>query len=431
MLKKCLAVAAMCALLVSARPLAAEKIDLDQGLDLKGVLESLQAETAPTPAVSALEGRIPIPEWTVMVYVNAKNNLEQFGLADVNEMEEVGSTDKVKIVVELGRIAGYDGTDGNWVGQRRYVIRKDNNPKKISSLPLEKIPKADMGDWRHLVDFVKWAKATAPAKHYVLVVWNHGSGWSKMSADKLPNDAWIQGISYDDETGNHMTTPDMRLAMEKIGKVDIFASDACLMQMAEVGYQIKDYADYIVASEETEPGDGYTYDKFLGPLAAKADMSSLDLARLMAQAYTQHYAEINQAAQQSVVRAAALPQLLSKLTAWTVLAMNGKNGDKIKAAVSHAQSFAYNDNKDLLHFIQLVDSSAKDTSLKRYSAELENFIANEVVMGNNATGDKLANAKGLAIYLPGYGYNKDYDELTWAKDGGWSVFLKWLKDIKR
>jgi len=299
MLKKWLVGLVACASLSGASAVSAAKIDFDQGVDVKGVIQSIQAQVAQQTKAE----KAGMANWTIMVYVNAKNNLEKFGLSDVNEMEKIGSTDKVKIAVELGRISGYDTSDGDWKGQRRYIIQKDNDTKRVTSPILQEIPKGDMGSWNHMVEFVKWAKEKAPAQHYMLVVWNHGSGWDKAKA----SDIWIRGISYDDETGNHMSTPDLGKALAALGKTDILAMDACLMQMAEVGYQVKDYTDYIVASEETEPGDGYTYDTFLGPLAAKPSMSALELSKVTAQAYTAHYAQAGQGATQSSIKSAACP----------------------------------------------------------------------------------------------------------------------------
>jgi hypothetical protein len=86
-----------------------------------------------------------------------------------------------------------------------------------------------------------------------------------------------KGISYDDETNHHITTPQMGAMLKGINGVDVYGSDACLMQMPEVDYELKDSVDYIVGSEETEPGDGYTYNTFLGPLAARPAMTPAEL----------------------------------------------------------------------------------------------------------------------------------------------------------
>jgi hypothetical protein len=422
MLKKLLVGLVACASLMSVRTAAAKDVDFDQGVDIKGIVQSLQAKVAHETAAE----NAGIANWTVMVYVNAKNNLEQFGLLNVNQMEMVGSTDKVKIAVELGRMSTYDTSDGGWKGERRYIIQKDNDSSHISSPVLQQIDKADMGDWHHLVDFVKWAQKTAPAQHYMLVVWNHGSGWDK----GLGMENWLRGISYDDESGNHMSTPDLGNALAAIGKIDIYASDACLMQMAEVDYQIKNYTDYIVGSEQTEPGDGYTYNTILGPLVDQPGMSSRDLAKVTVKSYQDHYASSSDGATQSAVDVATLPKLMTLLDGWAQAVMAANETDVVKNAHSQSQQFEVSDNKDLLHFVSLVDAATQNDDVKSKGAELESFLANTVIVSNGADGSSMANAKGLAVYLPDSSYNSDYNEIAWAKDGTWPQFIQWVLGLK-
>jgi hypothetical protein len=422
MLKKWLIVLVACASLPSAVNAAADKINFDQGINIPSVIQSLQAKVAQ----QTRDDQAGVANWTVMVYINAKNNLEQFGLLNVNQMEMVGSTDKVKIAVELGRMSTYDSSDGGWKGERRYIIQKDNDTNHISSPVLQQIDKADMGDWNHLVDFVNWAKQTAPAQHYMLIVWNHGSGWLKSSGD----DNLLRGISYDDESGNHMSTPDLAKALAAIGKIDIYASDACLMQMAEVDYQIKDFATYIVGSEQTEPGDGYTYNTILGPLADKPDMSALELSKVTVQSYKDHYASSSEGATQSAVDTATLPKLTSLLNDWTKAVMSANEMAAVKNARSQSQQFYLSDNKDLLHFVSLVDAATQNPAVKSAGAPLEDFLSNSVIVANGADGSSMANAKGLAIYLPDSDFSGDYSELTWAKDSNWPQFAQWLQGSK-
>ena len=116
-------------------------IDFDRAgkTSLKDEISQFEA-SLPIPAPAA---KAPAAEWTIMVYINAKNNLEEFGLQDLNEMEIAGSSDKVNVVVELGRMAGYDSTDGDWKGSRRYLVKKDNDIKKITSPVLADLGKVD------------------------------------------------------------------------------------------------------------------------------------------------------------------------------------------------------------------------------------------------------------------------------------------------
>jgi len=74
--------------------------------------------------ISRLFGHSGRKEWTIMVYVDGKNDLEKFALKDMNEMEMIGSSYEVNVVVEVGRIDGFDVSDGDWKGTRRYLIQK-------------------------------------------------------------------------------------------------------------------------------------------------------------------------------------------------------------------------------------------------------------------------------------------------------------------
>ena len=357
----------------------------------------------------------PDKEWTVMVFVNAKNNLERYGLLDMNEMEMIGSTDKVNVVVELGRIAGYDSSDGNWVSSRRYLVKKDNDFKKVTSPVVKDLGKVDMGDYKHLIDFANWAKTTYPAKKYMLVVWNHGAGWIKTRGDS------VKGISYDDETGNHMTTPQLGLAMKAIGKVDVYGSDACLMQMPEVNYEIKDYADYIVGSEETEPGDGYTYNLLLGPLVAKPAMSGAELGKLTVNAYADHYG--TQDHTQSLIKSAAMTGLVPVVNNFVKAAMASGEKALVKTALNGAQSYAYPENKDLWHFLSLYAASSKDANVKTAAKSLQDYLTGTLVL-HNRVNSTYSDSHGLAIYMPGSA-NSAYNELAWAKAAQWDEFINW------
>ena len=355
-------------------------------------------------------------EWTIMVFVNGKNNLEQFALKDMNEMEMVGSSDKVNIVTEIGRIAGYDSSDGDWKTVRRYLVKKDNNTNKISSPVLQEFPKVDMGDYNSVVDFVKWAQANYPAKHYMLIVWNHGAGWIKSRGMEV-----TKGISYDDQTGNHITTPQMGLMMKAIGHIDVYGSDACLMQMPEVDYEIKDYVDYIVGSEETEPGDGYTYNTFLGPIVAKPTMTAQEVGTIATNAYADHYG--TQDHTQSLVLASAMNNLVPLTNKFVAAAMAANEKDLIKTAMGQAQAYAYAENKDFWHFLSLYAASSKNAQVKATAKALQDYITNTLVLVNRSNSN-YADSHGIAIYMPNYS-NSSYNSLAWAKDSQWDEFIGW------
>ena len=70
----------------------------------------------------------PLPAWTLMVYLDADNNLESAGIDDFLEMATVGSDANINIVVQFDRINGYDTSYGDWTRCKRFYIEKDMTP---------------------------------------------------------------------------------------------------------------------------------------------------------------------------------------------------------------------------------------------------------------------------------------------------------------
>ena len=411
-------IASVFAIIATVSTLVSAQISFDtpNNTSLQQVIANLDLSVpAAEPVVEKAAAGKNDKEWTIMVFVNGKNNLETYALKDMNEMEMIGSTDKINVVTEIGRIAGYASNDGDWKTARRYLVKKDNDINKITSPILADLGKVDMGDYKHLVDFATWARTNYPAKRYMLIVWNHGAGWIKSRGEVT------KGISYDDETGNHITTPQLGMAMKAIGKVDVIGTDACLMQMPEVNYEIKDYVDYIVASEETEPGDGYTYNLMLGPLAAKPTMSAAELGKVTVDGYADHYG--TQDHTQSLVNASAMNGLVPMINSFVAAAKAANEKALIKTAMNGTQSYAYPENKDLWHFLSLYAASSQNATVKDTAKNLQNYVANKVVMHNRVNAS-YSDSHGLAIYMPNYA-NSNYNTLAWAKASQWDEFITW------
>ena len=113
-------------------------------------------------------------EWTLLIYIAGDNDLARFGLIDINEMEKVGSTDEVDIVVQ------FDGSEKYSPGASKSVrlhIERDNDSLNINSPVVDKLGEVNMGQKKTFAKFVKWGVKKYPAKKYAVVLWNHGNGW--------------------------------------------------------------------------------------------------------------------------------------------------------------------------------------------------------------------------------------------------------------
>lgn len=445
-----------------ASPAAA--LDFDGVPSVKEIVAQAKTAEVSAPAVAAPQDARAVKEWTIMVFMNGKNNLASYVISDMNEMEVFGPTENINIITQAARMketpsypggGGYDdypdypgypgwhpGLPGgyhplppmmlrvrttrdastDWVGVRRYLVAKDGENGSLSSTMLQDMGTVDMGDWKQLAEFGKWVKANYPAKKYMLIGWNHGSGWEKSS----PLFPVIKGISYDDETNNHISTPQLAQAIREMGGVDIYASDACLMQMAEVAYELKDTAPITVGSEENEPGDGWGYNEFLARVHSNKNNLTPDvMAAAAVQGYQAFYAPKGTATTQSALRTAGLPGFRALLDQWVDLAM--KDDKKVlEAARNEAVGFGGAGSKDLIDFIKLVHGKTQSAALKAQTAKVMDHYYKKVLIDNKTTGDKFKNAMGVGVYLPGYSFDADYSELAWSKDGKWDEFQQWL-----
>ena len=385
----------------------------------------------PLPAVSpmavntpqmALKTGVPLKKWTIIALVNGKNNLTFAAEADMNEMEAIGSTAEIDVVVEMGTVSAAHGKPPAY-SVKRYRVEKDADAGKITSPVLMTLKKADMGSWEHLAEFITWAKTNYPAERYMVVVWNHGSGWKSMGKPlaQLPAN---KGISYDDQTGNHITAIEMAAVLAKAGRVDVFDSDACLMQELATNYELRNYTDVVVGSEETEPFEGQDYTRFLGALAAAPAASAEDLGRMYVKAYYDSYAATNTRTTISAVRAKAFDGLLRRVNVLSDALLVSGDIKFAKDSRRKTLKFSEPDAKDLGDFARIVAEDAKDPAVKAAAAALNDYIRTEVVIAKAFTG-WFENASGLATNLPLVYLEEDnYDKLSFAAASSWTTLIR-------
>ena len=117
-------------------------------------------------------------EWLVLAYLAADNDLEGELLADLAEMERVGSTPGVvEILAQVDRARGEDTSKGNWHGTRRYYVTRGADRRRINSRLLADLGPTNTGDPGVLESFIRFGAQRYPARATALVLLNHGSGF--------------------------------------------------------------------------------------------------------------------------------------------------------------------------------------------------------------------------------------------------------------
>jgi hypothetical protein len=346
-------------------------------------------------------------EWTYMVYMGADNNLSSSGEADITEMASVGSTPAVAVVVQAEFSTQYSGT-GVPTDTRRMLIQKgvDNLAASTS------IGNVNMADPAQLTAFIKWAQQTYPAKHYALVIWDHGAGWKTASLNTRRS--LLRGAVQDETSNSFMSLPDLAKAVRDSGvHFDLINFDACLMAMYEVAYEFKGLVDYLVFSEETEPGEGDPYDTILAALTTNPTQSARTLASTIVDKYDEFYTTNNRGATtKSAVDMSQMDALDAKVLALSAaLRTDAAATTLVQAARSVTQEYAYASNHDLYDFCSYVTARLTAGAAKDRCNEIMAIINSMVV--NNKINDtnpaKVAASHGLAIYLPAAGETNTSD----------------------
>ena len=370
--------------------------------------EQLEARLLLNVAPLADSVRLPA-DWTVMVYLDADNNLEGAGIDDVNEMEVVGSSPSVNILVQLDRISGHDTSNGNWTDTRRGRVVHDTNTSIIGT-PLTSIGEANMGAPGTLSDFIQWGVSTYPADHYATILWDHGGGTS--------------GVCWDDTSNDNLTVAEVGQALLGAGvQMDIVGFDACLMGMMEQAYEIRDYADIMVASEQTEPWDGWPYDTFLADLVGNPTQPAGTLASSIVTRYGQSYGG---AETLSAVDVPAAQSLAGDLDAFagTVIAED-TDWAAISAARTGASYFTDTDYRDLGTFIDGVGNYASNPNIIAAAQTVQTTYASAVISNHSGPAE---GATGLSIYLPAQGgtLSSSYSAANFdlLADTQWDEFLQ-------
>jgi hypothetical protein len=224
--------------------------------------------------------------------------------------------------------------------------------------------------------------------------------------------------------------------------LSIIGMDACLMAMIEVQYQVRKFADVMVASQEVEPMHGWPYDKILAELNARPTMSPQELSTLIVDRFVESY--VNDSRRRPDVTQSAID--LSRL---------GEAADLVdRFALSLGKEFkddlflekAYRDARDkaqrdgyafedpeYVDLVSLLDAMIKgyrgDQSASKAveaAAALRDWLLSDhsPVIRNAVAGKFDGKAHGISIYTPRDLPSPLYKELDFHSAGWYNAVKK-------
>ena len=323
---------------------------------------------------------------TVMVYLCGTDleSRSKMATSDLQEMVSAKISDNVNLIV-------YTGGCSSW--NNNIISSRTNQIYQIKSGGLvtlnDNVGAKPMTDPATLSEFIRFCAKNFPANRNELILWDHGAGS-------------VSGYGYDEKFKNSgsMSLSGINKALRDSGVTfDFVGFDACLMATAETGLMLNNYADYMIASEETEPGIGWYYTNWLTSLSKNTSIPTVQLGQQIVDDFVQTCAKRTpgQGTTLSVTDLAELANTVpSKLNAFSktiTQSIKDKDYKTISSARSGSREFAKSsriDQVDLAHLAYNVGS--------KEGKELAEAIRGAVKYNRTSRG--MTNAYGLSIYFP-------------------------------
>jgi len=368
--------------------------------------------TPPSPPPASTKN-----DWTIAVYMTA-TDLATFAAEDVNEMEialaSLPKTVKITLLYDQWssqKIATGGGTQAAWGDTGRAVLSADTNASSIKTT-FEKLGEKNTGDPAVLTDFLSWTVTAAPANHYALLLWNHGSG--------------LDGSNYDDESNDHLKISEIVAGVKNSGiSLDLISFDACLMGMVENAYSLKDTAKVIAASQELEEGTGNDYTTVFNTLKVNPNLvDALSLGKGMVDSYAKQYVGTGTFCDTySVIDTRALTPLAASLAAFssTITTADIANFRNIVGKTTTYGDGEFDAYHDLGQVMRAMSANTNGALKAASDAVIKALDAAVFARTPDSRG-----SFGLSIYIPLLASEKDAafaDHSGYALATGWASLL--------
>lgn len=322
---------------------------------------------------------------TIMVYMCGTDLESKYGMAssDMQEMASADFGDNVNIIVLTGGCKQWKTSGISNKQNQIYRIRKGG----LELLENNYGSKA-MTDPDNLASFIQYCNSNYPANRNELILWDHGGGS-------------VSGYGYDEKNkSGSMELEEISQALKKGGiKFDFIGFDACLMATAETAFMLDDYADYMIASEETEPGVGWYYTDWLSKLGKNTSMSTVETGKNIVDDFITTCAKKCRGQQTtlSVIDLAEFSNTVpSKLKSWaeSVSSLISSNQyQTVSDARCGAREFAQSSKIDQIDLVNFAENTNTQQGF-----ELSSALKGAVKY--NRTSSNMTNANGVSIYFP-------------------------------
>jgi len=348
--------------------------------------------------------RAEINEVTILAYICGTDLESEEGEAsgDISEMiaSGVGSSNAVSAVIATGGCTRWQSFSISTRNVQYY--RLENNGLNL----LKDAGKRNMGSPDTLSDFVSFGISAAPAKRYILILWNHGGG----PVFGVCNDA-----NYNDDS---LSLSELRNALKKGlngTRLDIIGFDCCLMNCVDLCSDMYGIADLALVSQELVSGTGLNYDEWMRPIVNDPSLSTQKIAMAMADTYIAENSKGRSAstATMSVISTDKMPAVMDAANVFSaslaeVMKDNLSGVVRLRNQLTSFGEFLDYDASDLVDVEDMCDAFS---ALLPQESEALKQASRQAVTYNVTTSDIASYAHGMSFFLPQATIRNDRQEI--------------------
>ena len=403
-----------------------------------------------------------LADYTILLYATGGGNLDDAIVENIQQFYAANpaSYDKVKIAVQYkfstekdmeklsesiqkngtkDDLASFQGWLKVWKDRlgKTYRFTLDSSKKSEVQLGAESLhasTNCHIANPDSLTNFINWAAKACPAKHYVLILGDHGCGYEPHDDLPYTSAANTRGVIYDSETGykktEHLTLKSLKHAIASADvKPQVIYYDACLMNSLEYWFEMKDECDYIIASSFLVPGMGGNY-TILTDLLANCHEDIESALRNYDKACVERWNESEKDVEKSyfdmtVIRTSGLNAYGKKIRTFTDKLLEAyQSGDETRKRIDQVTSFAlkiYTDEPyyDMLVYAMTQAKVAPDF-LKTPYDEMQLCFDNECLVAHQ-TSDYLSTEGITGSVL--LGWEGQYESILWDLDKDEKLYM--------
>ncbi|MFC1550860.1 clostripain-related cysteine peptidase [Candidatus Neomarinimicrobiota bacterium] len=258
---------------------------------------------------------------------------------------------------------------------------------------LEDLDEINMGSQSTLEEFIKYGKKNYPADRYILGMYNHGFGWVGGFMDETNDNDWL-------------TPQEISKAIQSNGKIDILLMMACSMGSLEVVYQLGDFTDVFIGSENSTTYDffGCAWEDILSYINNNTYDDTFAVGSKIIDFIWDHSTDILDHnyyfdLTMSAIRTDRIELLVQHLDELSLQYLDNFHAFETGLNNLFINIKNYRNNRvDFINVIELLSEVEQDNDIKLIQNQIINDYQNIII--NECHGEGVLFSNGISIYLP-------------------------------